>query len=454
MAGKSQKTVVQENALETTAVKSNFGVRGWILIIIGWLCFYMSASAVNDSLNVTIPLFTKLYGWSDGAVSRIGTYSGWFGAILTLPAAILMRKKGSKLVLILSELFMCVCVGALGFITNIFVYAVNFVMITLAANCIGQLAFGALASHWFPKKKGMIMGWATVGCNLGSCTCVWLLSASIASFKSVHMYFIPYAVIPLVALILTIIFIRDFPEEAGCYPDNDTNMTPEIAKKIYDEGKSYSETSPWTVKKILSTKQTWLIIVGLGMYQLCTMGIVSHIVPILTARGFSNTQGMLGMTAAGLVAIPCSILLGIIDSKYGTRKAAMLLGVVSMVLFLITAYPAKWTGIVGALAGGLMMGCSNNLLVSLVTSVFGRFDFDKAQGVILPIYMIVGSSGVGLVGTVSDLGGVTAVMILLVIFCIISLILLSKIPNVCIGRSEFKEIRELEEENKEAAEKA
>ena len=426
----------QQSKLETVDAKANFGTRGWILIIIGWMCFYMSASAVNDSLNVTIPLFKSLYGWSDGSISRIATYSGWVGALLTLPAAMVMRKKGTRFVLLCSEAIMCFCVLMLGFITDVFVYALNFVMITFAGNCIGQLAFGALASHWFPRKKGAVMGWATVGCNLGSCTVVWLLAASF-TLPSVHLYFVPYCLIPAAAFILTLLFIRDFPEEAGCYPDNDKHMTPEMARKIYEEGQAYVKTSPWTARKILALRQSWCIIFGLGIFQLCTMGIVSHIVPILSSRGFTDEQALIGMTAAGIFAIPCSIALGAIDSRFGTRKAAMLLGAVSLVMFSVTAVPTQETAVVGALAGGLMMGCSNNLLVSMVTSIFGRFDFDKAIGVILPIYMVVGCSGVGLVGTVSDLYGVTGTMILLAILCVISLFLLRLIPDVCIGRSEF-----------------
>jgi len=282
------------------------------------------------------------------------------------------------------------------------------------------------------------MGWATVGCNLGSCTVVWLLAASF-TLPSVHLYFVPYCLIPAVAFILTLLFIRDFPEEAGCYPDNDKHMTREMAKKIYEEGQAYVKTSPWTTRKILARKESWCIIFGLGVYQLCTMGIVSHIVPILTSRGFTGEQALIGMTAAGIFAIPCSIALGAVDSRFGTRKAAMILGAISLVMFSITAIPIQETAVVGALAGGLMMGCSNNLLVSMVTSIFGRFDFDRAIGVILPIYMVVGCSGVGLVGTVSDLYGITGTMILLAGLCVFSFVPLSVISEVCIGRSEFSQ---------------
>ena len=82
----------------------------------------------------------------------------------------------------------------------------------------------------------------------------------------------------------------------------------------------------------------------------------------------------------------------------------------------------------------------------MVTSVFGRYDFDKAQGIILPLYMILGSAGAGVVGTVSDLGGVTAVMLLLAGLCVLSLILLGLLPENCIGRNESPEIEELESE--------
>ena len=432
------EAIMEEKNISQTdsSTDAGFGARGWLLIIVGWLCFYMSASAVNDSLNVTIPLFQQLYGWNDGMISRVATYSGWVGAFMVIPAALVMAKVGAKRMLLFAEFLMTICVFNLGQIRTFPLYAANYMLITFSANVIGIVAFGTLASHWFPKKKGQIMGWSTVGCNLGSCTCVWFLSASFRAFPTVNLYFIPYAAIPAAAFVLTLLFLKDYPEQCGCYPDNDQNMTPEMAREIYEEGQRYKASSPWTYRKLLKTKQTWLIIIGLGMYQLCTMGVVSHIVPILMARGYDNTQAMLGMTAAGIVAIPCSIGLGIIDDKFGTKKAAILLGTVSAVLFLLVALPYKVTAVIAAIEGGIMMGCSNNLLVSLVTTVYGRYDFDKAIGIIDPLYMTVGSAGIGIVGTIGDTGGITAIMILLAVLCGVAIVLLNILDTTCIGRAE------------------
>ena len=83
-----------------------------------------------------------------------------------------------------------------------------------------------------------------------------------------------------------------------------------------------------------------------------------------------------------------------------------------------------------------MMGCSNNLLVSLVTTVYGRYDFDKAIGIIDPLYMTVGSAGIGIVGTIGDTGGITAIMILLAVLCGVAIVLLNILDTTCIGRAE------------------
>ena len=42
--------------------------------------------------------------------------------------------------------------------------------------------------------------------------------------------FLPFLIILIIGWVIGVIFVPDYPEQAGAYRDNDKNMTPEMAK--------------------------------------------------------------------------------------------------------------------------------------------------------------------------------------------------------------------------------
>lgn len=420
---------------QQATVQSVFAGRGWLLIILGILCCLLGGGSMNDALNVTIPKFVELYGWDSGLLSRIGTYGGWIAAGVMIFIGILMKKIGARKLLILAELDLTICLIAQGYVTSIAGYFVVFTFIAIGSLSIGMFAYGALVSHWFPTRKGLVMGYGTLGFNLGTCIVCWLLTVSWDKL-GFRMGFVPYACVGIAALIITIFFISEYPEQSGYFSDNNTSMTKEQAEAILAEGIRYKETSIWTVSKLLKTKQTWLIAIAMGLFELCTVGTITNFVPIFQARGFSQVLAMTAMTVVGVIAMPCSITVGVLDNKIGIRKAAFLTSLFAGAMFLLAALPMTWTVIFAGLAGGTMMGGSNNLLVSSTTSVFGRFDYENAISVIYPIYLIFRAVGCGLVGTISSSFSVSAVMIVLAVFMGIAAIIMTRIPDDYLGRKE------------------
>ena len=56
---------------QTTTVKaskSNFGSKGWFVIIFSFLCILLQSSLINDSLNVVIEPFAQTRGWSTNSL--------------------------------------------------------------------------------------------------------------------------------------------------------------------------------------------------------------------------------------------------------------------------------------------------------------------------------------------------------------------------------------------------
>ncbi|MFR5701367.1 MAG: hypothetical protein ACLUD0_05570 [Eubacterium ramulus] len=85
-------------------------------------------------------------------------------------------------------------------------------------------------------------------------TVLWLISfgGKIAGFTG---HFDIMVVGFVVLLLISIFWLRDDPEDKGCFPDNEKTMTREMAQKIHEKGMEYKKTSPWTIKKLLTNRQ-------------------------------------------------------------------------------------------------------------------------------------------------------------------------------------------------------
>ena len=60
--------------------------------------------------------------------------------------------------------------------------------------------------------------------------------------------------VPALLAVLCAVFVRDYPEQAGAFPDNDRSFDKAQAEQELKAGLEYMKTSPWTPGKMLSYK--------------------------------------------------------------------------------------------------------------------------------------------------------------------------------------------------------
>lgn len=87
----------------------------------------------------------------------------------------------------------------------------------------------------------------------------------------------------LVIAVVSLVFVRDNPEDVGLYPDNDQSMTREKAQALFEVGESYRKSSPWTISKLLRTKQVWQISIGTA-YPADHRGYPEYLLSTLATR--------------------------------------------------------------------------------------------------------------------------------------------------------------------------
>ena len=361
----------------------NFGKAGWGTILYCLLMFYFYVGMINDGTNVLAPTAAGNIGVEPGTVIQMNGYAGMLAVVGFIIAGQINKKIGprytSGIFTILSGITYMICGNA----TSLGVYFIAMTLCATGMMSAGYVAGGTLVAHWFPKKKGIVMGYTTMGHNLASASYVAILAGLVASMGGIKAASIPIGICAIILGIVGIIFMRDTPQERGMNPDN---VSDEVYAKEYH---TQADDGGWTTSKLLKTKETWLAALYTGLFQICSVGVMQQLVTRnIRDFGMSEAGALTLMTVVALVGVFGSWLIGVIDTKIGTKKTMQMFGIWYAAALVINVLAHGNVGFLFYLSIamiGMGIGGSANFTTSLPTSIFGRQGFDKVNSVVFPI---------------------------------------------------------------------
>ena len=362
-----------------------FGLWGWVTILYCLLMFFLYVGMCNDGANITAPAITAVLGAGDGEIMNLNSIAGLVGVVFFIIVGQINQRIGPRL----TSGICCIVAG----VAYILAFNSPSTLLYCAAMCFvyggimsaGYVAGGTLVASWFPKKKGAVMGYTTMGHNFASAFYVQLLSILIGPsvLKTIGGAVIPIGIAAIVLGVLGMILIRNTPQERGLNPDN-------VSDKVYQEeyDTSSGDDSGWTVGKLLATKELWLAAVTTGFFQICSVGVMTQLVLRNMEIGFEQQTALNIMTVLALGGVVGSWLVGVIDEKIGTKKTMIGFGVwycIALLLNFATGMAITPLVYVSLFMIAMGIGGSANFTTSLPTSIFGRQGFDKVNAVIFPI---------------------------------------------------------------------
>ena len=244
----------------------DFGRHGWTVAIYQVIWFFFMTGMTVDGLNVIVPQIAAFRGWNPDAVLSISSPASIIALFLVMVFGGLARKFGLKRTTVVTMIAAGVVTIAYGNAPSIPVYAVCLVLMVTLINAFSLVLGLSICTNWFPTKKGVVMGFTTIGMNLASALISQILNQLSAHFNIAIAISIMGGVIILVG-ILTQLFIKETPEEAGCYPDND----PYVAEMLKQQGEQCGD-SEITYLDALKNPKTWIFGVAYGFFGLATVG--------------------------------------------------------------------------------------------------------------------------------------------------------------------------------------
>ncbi len=376
----------KERKTETSKAIGKFGARGWIVIFYCMLMFWFYAGTVNDGSNIIAPAMAAKTGVDYPVILSMGTLAGIVAFVFFVIFGQINTWIGVRLTSAI-----CMVIAGAGYIfvgqaTSIVGYAVALCVVAGAVMSAGYICGGVFVANWFPKKKGIVMGYTTMGLNFASAFYVPMIAALVGIFGVTRGVMLP-GIVCIMAGVLGYVFMRSTPMEYGKYPDN-------VSKEEYEEEyftKTLDSSGGWTTKRLLKTRELWLCAVSTGILQLVTSGIVTQLVVRNVHLGFEQNKAIAMMTVVAVVGIFGSWAFGVLDQKMGTRKAMVIFAIWEVVALLANITETSAGVYISIVMIGMSIGGSANFTVSLPTNVFGRHGFSKVNSVVFPIQGLITS---------------------------------------------------------------
>ncbi len=287
-----------------------------------------------------------------------------------------------------------------------------------------------MVGQWFPTRKGTVMGIATLAFPIFNAFALTVFLGLYTNFDllgklgvqggtPVHelIAWAPFLLVDLIAILLCVFVLKEFPEQCGCYPDNDKNMTPEAAHAMLAAMEEAKKKSVWSFGKTAKSGGFWIIAFVCGILLIGSVGPMTQIVPLLDSvagktyidNGSPTPTGNIVLWVFAAIGCAGSWLIGILDTKVGTKKAmtlSVVLMIISTAALTVVALANKncglvkmpqqammWTFYVGFGCLQLFMGAASNFTVSAAAQYWRREDFPSVFAFVNAIANIINAAG-------------------------------------------------------------
>ena len=415
----------------------NIGWRGWMLVIYQFTA--MLAYVVFNNYPMNALAGSGLYGGQQkvSTVSSIGIIVGIFCQI------ILAGKVGKIKSVKRLSIGLGIATMALSFLLMIIppssetlwiiVYFLSSIVILVWAT----FTIGILIGQWFPRRKGTIMGIVTFAFPIGNALLTPFISAvtkplTTGGAPNIFGAYLPFFIVICAGLVIGAVFISDYPEQVGAYRDNDKSFSPEIAKKMMEEEIENKKTTVWTLGHTLKSPDFWLITVPMGLMLMGSVGVMTQTFSIIqVAYGATEAQFGMIMLANAVCACIGSYVLGLLDTRLGTKKAMTLAFIFMALSGILGAIQSFGTMVAGLMLLAIFMGASSNFTVSGSVQYWRREDFPSVFGVVNPVANLIQAVAPVLfatlitsVGGQATTSGVSRMFIFILCAAVVSLVLM------------------------------
>jgi predicted MFS family arabinose efflux permease len=357
------------------------------LILLAACCggFVSFGSLLVFTFGIFLKPLTAEFGWSRAQVSLAFTVAALTVAVCSPYTGRLLDRYPARYIVLPCMLIYGVAFGSLSFLTgHLWHLLAIFVVLGIVGNGTTQLGYARVISAWFDRGRGRALSAVMAGVGLGSIVFPTFAQALISAYG----WRMAYAVLGLTILLLGI---------------------PLTAAFLYDpqhrepQAQTHSNSVQGTARSCLRNPAFLCLTAALILFSVATNGVIGHLSPLLTDRGFPAQRAAATLAVLGLASLSSRLLTGyLMDRFFAARAVAFMFGLCAAGILTVLFTHQTWTAYAGALMIGAGLGAESDAVPFLLSRYFGLRNFSELYGYTWSAYAVAGALGPLLMGRFFD----------------------------------------------------
>ncbi|MEE8166212.1 MAG: MFS transporter [Myxococcota bacterium] len=264
----------------------------------------------------------------------------------------------------------------------------------LGSIAIGPLPSTTLITNWYGASRGRAMGLASTGSTAGSMILPPLVAYLLLSFDW-RVVLASLASLGAAIAILIVWFLAvDRPSDLNQSPE------PENAPQEHEAG---VVGPPATTAELIRRRELWLIAATFGLLFSSGLVQVTYFVKYAIELGLTLQLAGWIMAVRALASLFGQVGLAWLSDRSGRRSVlAGVIGMQGLLWWVISSPPNLAAFVVAGVGFGFFGGSMMPLRAALVASVFGRRDFPKVSGLMVPAALPFQIAAVPIAGLLFD----------------------------------------------------
>jgi MFS family permease len=297
---------------------------GWIIVAIAFL-----STGVWSSMRTTFSVFLVAlidqFHWSRAATAGIQSTSFMVYTVTAPLVGGLIDRFGPKpvilpgIALLCAGLFFCSRVQSLA--QFYFFYGV---VVALGVTAVSIVAYAAILSHWFEKRRGLASGIAVSGMGIATFFLVPLTQYVVSAAGWRAAFMVLAGLVFILLFPATALFLHHKPADLGLTPDG--AVTGARQKKRVEVIDPVWAGTQWTLRRASREGRFWCLLIFCFLSIIPIYLLVTHGMRILIDSGFGRMNAAFLVALVGVVSSMFRIFWGWLSDRIG-REITFTMGV-------------------------------------------------------------------------------------------------------------------------------
>ena len=378
-------------ARATTPRPSRFYYGYW-LVLAAFVAQFVALGVLMYALGPFLEPMTADLGWSRSQYTLAGT----IGRVVLAGGGFLVGahidRHGARRLMLVGTAVMGAALAALGSVDQLWQWLVlHGVVVAAGATMTGNLVVNITLSKWFVEKRGMAVGWASMGVSLGGIALAPAVTATIDALGWRPAWRIT-AVFAVALLTPAALAMRRTPEDHGLFPDGRT--AEEAAGAGGDRARADFEGSH-TRRQAMRTPAFYLLVLGFGMFAITNGVMLLHTIPFVSDAGYDRAHAAFMLTIASVPALAGKPVWGYLTERVEPNRLASLGAAItgSAMVVITLSVRAGSDGLMPV--GFFLLGCGFGGVIPLQEVIwamyFGRRHIGAVRSAALPFSLAIGA---------------------------------------------------------------